>query len=353
MSLIPLETVAEHVAAVQRAVMAARRQIGRREHERILAEVARGGFALFQMLVFTSVYCALPAVSFVNFPAHSRPQSLRAVGISRLSSALHAEWQPWSWPLQRVVYRSGRLLLFPHLSGTLSRFSSRADYYWRRNFEGVTTRRRADVLLVLKVTGSPSEGEERDIRTNMLEIFYEKAAQLLKDSGGQLDSLAFGRAWKKAFPDDDLGRYKDEDTITISQMLERSPRFSVEGRPGSSSKTFCLAASQAPASPSSVEKRQSERGYSFSVIKPQDRGSVTKTRPSFGTARQPGSRGGGGGGGGSAGGGEGGNGASKLMDIWSQAGALSDANDGAQQVRLLLLHSSSLHRHFLLFSSPW
>ena len=95
-----------------------------------------------------------------------------------------------------------------------------------------------------------------------------------------------------------------------------------------------------------VERRKSERGYSFSIIpsksKSPHRTSDTPTRSLprnstddkasliRGTTRGLGSSGGGGGG--DAGSRESGAiGASKLIDIWSQAAALSDTEDYTQQ----------------------
>jgi hypothetical protein len=49
-----------------------------------------------------------------------------------------------------------------------------------------------------------SSGDE----TENMEEFYDKAAALLDQSGGQLDSLQFGRKWRAAFPKDDLDQYR-------------------------------------------------------------------------------------------------------------------------------------------------
>jgi len=96
-----------------------------------------------------------------------------------------------------------------------------------------------------------------------------------------------------------------------------------------------------------VERRKSERGYSFSIIpsksKPPHRTSDTPTRSLprnstddkasliRDTTRGRGSSGGGGGGGDAGSRESGAIGASKLIDIWSQAAALSDAEDYTQQ----------------------
>ena len=40
------------------------------------------------------------------------------------------------------------------------------------------------------------------------EIFHELAKRLLEDSGGQLDSMAFGRKWRLAYPDRDLDAFR-------------------------------------------------------------------------------------------------------------------------------------------------
>lgn len=95
-----------------------------------------------------------------------------------------------------------------------------------------------------------------------------------------------------------------------------------------------------------VERRKSERGYSFSIIPskskspPRTSDTPTRNRPRNSTddktslirVTTSGSGSSGGGGGGDAGSRESGAiGASKLIDIWSQAAALSDAEDYTQQ----------------------
>jgi hypothetical protein len=40
-----------------------------------------------------------------------------------------------------------------------------------------------------------------------LQVFHEMSEQLLENSGGQLDSLAFGRKWRVMFPEKDLDIY--------------------------------------------------------------------------------------------------------------------------------------------------
>jgi hypothetical protein len=187
------------------------------------------------------------------------------------------------------------------------------------------------------------------------EDFYDKAEQLLREAGGQLDSLAFGRKWKKAHPDENIKKYKGSGVSTIAQLLSLSPRFMVTGRAGSPTKIFALATQDPRAQDSSagtakaVEQRQSERGYSFSVIRPSERGSDASIRssssapeskegPSYADAEAregpnafaalPGKGSGdteGKNGRGKVGG------AKKLIDVWSQAATLSEADDTGGQ----------------------
>ena len=186
------------------------------------------------------------------------------------------------------------------------------------------------------------------------EDFYDKAEQLLREAGGQLDSLAFGRKWKKAHPNENIKKYKSSGISTIAQLLSLSPRFMVTGRAGSPTKIFALATQDPRAQDSSegtakaVEQRQSERGYSFSVIRPSERGSGTSIRssssapeskegPSYANAEAregPNAsaalpKGGddteGKNGRGKVGG------AKKLIDVWSQAATLSEADDTGGQ----------------------
>jgi hypothetical protein len=60
-------------------------------------------------------------------------------------------------------------------------------------------RRRA--LTKLTMSSIPDEDQ------NQLQAFHEMSEQLLESSGGQLDSLAFGRKWRLMFPDKDLDIY--------------------------------------------------------------------------------------------------------------------------------------------------
>ncbi len=46
-----------------------------------------------------------------------------------------------------------------------------------------------------------------DAEQQQLQIFHEMSERLLETSGGQLDSLAFGRKWRVMFPDQDLDMY--------------------------------------------------------------------------------------------------------------------------------------------------
>lgn len=41
-----------------------------------------------------------------------------------------------------------------------------------------------------------------------LDLFFHKAAELLAEAGGQMDSLTFGRKWRSKYPLDDLEKYK-------------------------------------------------------------------------------------------------------------------------------------------------
>ena len=195
-------------------------------------------------------------------------------------------------------------------------------------------------LAATGASGSPQDGRGGTGGADgaqALDEFHAKAEQLLAAAGGQLDSLAFGRKWKKAFPRDSLDRYKGQGFSTVAQMLAQSPRFSVEDREGASAKTFSLAAPETdraaltPSAVKDVETRQSNRGYSFSVVEPPRRGTGTSTRnlrpPSASDSAA------------SAAGagappqevGAEASGASKLIDIWSQAAALSDAEEGLQE----------------------
>jgi len=181
------------------------------------------------------------------------------------------------------------------------------------------------------------------------EEFYGKAAQILTEAGGMLDALSFGRRWKKTHPDDDIEQYKGPGVSTIAQLLSLSPRFTVSGRTGSSTKTFALAKQlvedSVPGTANSVERRNSTRGYAFSVI--NKRGSNTKFRPDSYPSKAasrtyPGAdvrlrsgegdiepaesvtsegvkRGGQT------------SGAAKLIDVWSQAATLSDADETGRQ----------------------
>ena len=207
------------------------------------------------------------------------------------------------------------------------------------------------------------EGQQDTGDQDGVQGFYGKAEQLLKAAGGQLDSLAFGRNWKRAYPGDDLEKYKGAGAATIAQMLAQSPRFRVADRPGGGpGKLFILdpkparpepAASSIPLAPPpsfsspAVEQRQSKRGYSFSVIKKDPTrggagsGTVRATsNPPAGSSRTspeaqgssqpyeernaPGnSRGQRPEGNSSGRRGK----ASELIDIWSQAASLSDADD--------------------------
>jgi hypothetical protein len=47
-----------------------------------------------------------------------------------------------------------------------------------------------------------------EAQNDRIQEFYEKAATLLNDFGGELDSLQFGRKWRAAFPEDDLDSYR-------------------------------------------------------------------------------------------------------------------------------------------------
>jgi pentatricopeptide repeat protein len=199
---------------------------------------------------------------------------------------------------------------------------------------------RAGLRIAAAAPGSPQDGRGGTGGADgapALEEFHTKAEQLLAAAGGQLDSLAFGRKWKKAFPRDSLDRYKGQGFSTVAQMLAQSPRFAVEDREGASAKTFSLAAPETdrpaltPSSGKDVETRQSNRGYSFSVVEPPKRGTGTSTRnlrpPSASDSAAS-----------AAGAGAPpqaeaaeASGASKLIDIWSQAAALSDAEEGLQE----------------------
>ncbi len=54
-----------------------------------------------------------------------------------------------------------------------------------------------------KLTMSSNFDEEQ----YQLQVFHEMSEQLLENSGGQLDSLAFGRKWRVMFPEKDLDIY--------------------------------------------------------------------------------------------------------------------------------------------------
>ena len=262
----------------------------------------RNPWRLWAALALLLPHCALPALSFVAFPP-----------------------APWKLPGQAAALRG---------AAAPARCLPRLCF---------TTAEGARAGLRLAAAGA-SGSQQQDGRGGTgdadgepaLDEFHAKAELLLAAAGGQLDSLAFGRKWKKAFPRDSLDRYKGQGFSTVAQMLAQSPRFSVEDREGASTKTFSLAAPEtdSPAlSPSGkdVETRQSNRGYSFSVVEPPRRGTGTSTRnlrpPSASDSAA------------SAAGagappqevGAEASGASKLIDIWSQAAALSDAEEGLQE----------------------
>ena len=257
---------------------------------------------LLAALVLLLPPCALPALSFV---ARAPPGSLPAPDPALCSAPRRS---PLGCPPPSTLVARGRQ---------------------------PSALRGLDGGLRLAAAGSPQDGRGGSGGAEAMDEFYAKAEQLLAAAGGQLDSMAFGRKWKKTFPRDSLDQYKGQDFSTVAQMLAQSARFSVEDRAGSGAKTFSLAAPETgPASPSpaakDVETRQSKRGYSFSVVEPVKRGTVAKSRtPSApdaaGVARAAGAGTAGGAGGPAS------SGASKLIDVWSQAAALSDADEGLQE----------------------
>ena len=194
-------------------------------------------------------------------------------------------------------------------------------------------------LAATGASGSPQDGRGGTGGADgaqALDEFHAKAEQLLAAAGGQLDSLAFGRKWKKAFPRDSLDRYKGQGFSTVAQMLAQSPRFFVEDREGASAKTFSLAAPEtdrpaiSPSAGKDVGTRQSNRGYSFSVVEPSRRGTGTSTRNLRPLSASDSAASAAGAGAPPKEGAEA-SGASKLIDIWSQAAALSDAEEGLQE----------------------
>ena len=65
-------------------------------------------------------------------------------------------------------------------------------------------------ILVLSALASPPNGEDGGDKNQDADGgdgFYGKAERLLEEAGGQLDSLAFGRKWKKMYPLDDIDKY--------------------------------------------------------------------------------------------------------------------------------------------------
>jgi hypothetical protein len=81
-------------------------------------------------------------------------------------------------------------------------------------------------ILVLSALASPPNGEDGGDKNQDADGgdgFYGKAERLLEEAGGQLDSLAFGRKWKKMYPLDDIDKYTGKGVgrrdILTSQVL--------------------------------------------------------------------------------------------------------------------------------------
>jgi hypothetical protein len=143
-------------------------------------------------------HCVLPAFSFA--PLSPLPVASQA-SVSRLFAASHRARQP-------EARGRPRLSSAARCNDVGSSGMRRISYGWWDQ-GGVCSHA---LTCVLDAAGSPQEGgEESDGGAgNSAAELYERAQKLLEDAGGQLDSLAFGIKWKKAYPGDDLEKYKSK-----------------------------------------------------------------------------------------------------------------------------------------------
>ena len=159
--------------------------------------------------------------------------------------------------------------------------------------------------------GLTSQGDEE------MEKFLSMAETLLRQNDDELDSLSFGRKWKAMFPDKDLDPFTRGRRATVAQLLSSSDRFSVSKKPNSAAKIFRLKDSQRS---KTVEKKDSTRGYAFSVVKTSDvptggglgESEFNATRPKSSAFRASES-------------------ALKLMDAWSQAATSANSSTQAEK----------------------